>query len=147
MNFHLQKKTLSLTLLLGITVSAVANSPVTSSSASASSSSLAANPQQSKAIEFARQAGAIAGVAQACGQNISDFSARITEAINKLTNNPADIAGALLIYQKIAQEAEITEKKNLVIPCPKVLQDYHNLPIMQADYKSAVIAQLDSSGS
>ncbi len=144
MNIHLQKTTLSLLLLLGISVSAVANSPVRSSSTSAST--LAANPQ-SKAIEFARQAGAIAGVVQACGQDTTDFSARITEAINKLTHNPTDIAGALLIYQRITQEAEMIEKKNQVIPCTKVLQDYHNLPIMQPDYKTAVITQLDSSGS
>jgi hypothetical protein len=146
MNIHLQKTTLSLILLMGISVSALANNLVTSSSALANPSSLAANPQ-SKAIEFARQAGTIAGIAQACGQNVSDFSVRITEAINKLTNNPTDIAGALLIYQRIAQEAEMTEKKNQVIPCSKVLQDYHNLPIMQPNYKTTVIAQLDSSGS
>ena len=143
MNILLRKTTLSLLLLLSISVSAVANSPVTSSSTSANPTPLAANPQ-SKAIEFARQAGTIAGVAQACGQNVTDFSA---EAINKLTNNPTDIAGALLIYQRITQEAEMTEKKNQVIPCAKVLQDYHNLPIMQPDYKTTVIAQLNSSGS
>ena len=146
MNILLRKTTLSLLLLLSISVSAVANSPVTSSSTSANPTPLAANPQ-SKAIELARQAGTIAGVAQACGQNVTDFSARIAEAINKLTNNPTDIAGALLIYQRITQEAEINEKKNQVIPCAKVLQDYHNLPIMQPDYKTTVIAQLNSSGS
>lgn len=146
MNIHLKKTTLSLILLSGISLSALANNPVMNSNASASPSLAAANPP-SKAIEFARQAGTIAGVALACGQNVADFSARITEAINKLSNNPTDIAGAQLIYQRVTQEAKMAEKKNQVIPCTKVLQDYHNLPIMQADYKSAVIAQLDSSGS
>jgi len=108
------------------------------------SASLDANPQ-SKAIEFARQAGTIAGVAQACGQNIADFTQRITEAVNKLTSNPADRTGAMLIYQQITREAQMSEQKMQRIPCTKVLQDYHNLPIMQADYKEKVIAQLNAS--
>jgi hypothetical protein len=104
----------------------------------------AANPQ-SKAIEFARQAGSIAGVAQACGQNVADFTQRITEAVNKLTTNPTDKAAAMLIYQRIAREAQMSEQKMQSIPCTKVLQDYRNLPIMQADYQEKVIAQLNPS--
>jgi hypothetical protein len=103
------------------------------------------NPQ-SKAIEFARQAGSIAGVAQACGQNITEFTKRVSEAINKLTANPTDKAGAILIYQQIAREAQTNEQKMQSIPCTKVLQDYQNLPIMQANYQEKVIAQLDPSG-
>jgi hypothetical protein len=101
---------------------------------------------QSKAIEFARQAGSIAGVAQACGQNVATFTQRISEAVNKLATNPTDKAGAMLIYQQIAHEALTTEQKTQSIPCTKVLQDYQSLPIMQADYQEKVIAQLNSSG-
>ncbi len=103
-----------------------------------------ANPQ-SKAIEFARQAGSIAGVAQACGQNVADFTQRIIEAVNKLTANPTDKAAAMLIYQQIAREAQMSEQKRQTIPCLKVLQDYRNLPIMQTNYKENVIAQLNPS--
>jgi ABC-type Fe2+-enterobactin transport system substrate-binding protein len=102
----------------------------------------AANPQ-SKAIEFARQAGTIAGVAQACGQNVADFTQRITEAVDKLALNPTDKAGALLVYQQLAREAQLTEQKIQSIPCTKVLQDFRNLPIMQADYREKVITQLN----
>ena len=97
---------------------------------------------ESKAIEFAKQAGSIAGVAQACGQNLGEFSARITEAINKLSSGPADQAAAALVYQRISQEAQMAERKSQTIPCMKVLQDFQNLPIMKSDYKTKVINQL-----
>lgn len=102
---------------------------------------------QNNSIEFARQAGSIAGVAQACGQNVTNFTQRISEAINQLTTNPADRAGAMLVYQQIAREAQAHEQKASTIPCTKVLEDYRNLPIMQADYKEKVIAQLNAAKS
>ena len=134
-----QKKILGLILLLGLSTLALADTPPPTNSTSPSALS---NPQ-SKAIEFARQAGAIAGVAQACGQNLGDFSARINEAINKLATDPSDQAAASLIYQRITQEAQMAERKNQTIPCMKVLQDFSNLPIMQSDYKTKVIDQLN----
>lgn len=97
---------------------------------------------QSKAIDFARQAGVIAGVAQACGQNISVFSQRVMIALRKLAANPTDLAGALLIYQQVAQTAQRSQKTSLTIPCRKVLEDYRQLPILQADYQQSVIDQL-----
>jgi len=100
---------------------------------------------QNNSIEFARQAGSIAGVTQACGQNITNFSQRIAEAINALTSNPADKAGAMLVYQQIMNEAQANEQKTQTIPCAKALEDYRNLPIMQADYKEKVIAQLNTA--
>lgn len=137
-----QKKIFGLILLLGISTLALADTaPINSTS----SPSALSNPQ-SKAIEFARQAGAIAGIAQACGQNLGDFSARVTEAINKLANDPSEEAAAGLIYQRISQEAQMAEKKNQTIPCMKVLQDFRNLPIMQSDYKTKVIDQLNAAG-
>jgi hypothetical protein len=140
----LQKTTLGLILLVAMITNALASSSVTNNPTTQPSSPLS-NPQ-SKAIEFARQAGAIAGIAQACGQNLTDFSARIAEAINKLSSNPSDQAGAMLVYQQISQEAQMAERKNQTIPCMKVLQDFRSLPIMQADYEAKVIAQLDPSG-
>ncbi|MGC1854988.1 MAG: hypothetical protein WA659_06430 [Candidatus Aquirickettsiella sp.] len=138
-----QKKILGLILLLGLSSPILADAPP-SPNGGFSPSTL--SNQQSKAIEFARQAGAIVGVAQACGQNLGDFSARITEAINKLSNDPSDQAAAALVYQRISQEAQIAERKNQTIPCMKVLQDFRNLPIMQSDYKTKVIDQLNSAG-
>lgn len=136
------KKILSLILLLGMSTMALADAPPTNS---ASPSSTLWNPQ-SKAIEFARQAGAIAGIAQACGQNLGDFSARVTEAINKLSNDPSEQAAAALVYQRISQEAQMAERKKQSIPCMKVLEDFRNLPIMQSDYKTKVIDQLNQAG-
>lgn len=138
----IQKKILSFILLLGLSASVLANVPPTNGN---TPSAALSNPQ-SKAIEFARQAGAIAGIAQACGQNLGDFSARINEAINKLSSDPSDQAAASLVYQRISQEAQITESKNQSIPCMKVLEDFRNLPIMQSDYKTTVIDQLNPAG-
>lgn len=134
-----QKKILGFILLLGISASGIANTLHTNSATPAATLS---NPQ-SKAIEFAKQAGAIAGIAQACGQNLGDFSVRVNEAINKLSSDPSDHAAASLIYQQISQEAQVAERKNQSIPCMKVLQDFRNLPIMQSDYKTKVIDQLN----
>lgn len=132
----LQKKILSLILLLNMSTSVLADTPPNHSTL---------NNPESKAIEFAKQAGAIAGVAQACGQNLGDFSARITEAINKLSIGPSDQVAAALVYQRISQEAQMAEKRTQTIPCTKVLQDFRNLPIMQSDYKDKVIDQLSSA--
>ncbi|MES2141409.1 MAG: hypothetical protein V4471_00765 [Pseudomonadota bacterium] len=140
----IKKVTLNLLFILGMSSYAWAASDAQPNPNQSNSLQQAANPQ-SKAIEFARQAGTIAGVAQACGQNVADFTQRISEAVNKLTTNPTDKAGALLIYQQIAHEAQMSEQKMQSIPCTKVIQDYRNLPIMQADYQEKVIAQLNSS--
>ena len=139
----IQKKILGFILLLGLSASVLANVPPTNGNIP--SAATLSNPQ-SKAIEFARQAGAIAGIAQACGQNLGDFSARINEAIKKLSSDPSDQAAASLVYQRISQEAQIAESKNQSIPCMKVLEDFRNLPIMQSDYKTAVIDQLNPAG-
>lgn len=134
-----QQKILGFILLLGFSTSGMAN-PL---SVNSTTSSAGLSNPQSKAIEFAKQAGAIAGIAQACGQNLGNFSARVNEALNKLSSNPSDQAAASLIYQRISQEAQMAERKNQTIPCMKVLQDFRNLPIMQSDYKTKVIDQLN----
>jgi hypothetical protein len=133
----LQKKILGLILLL-------VNAPILAdtSNVSAFPPSSVSNNLESKAIEFAKQAGVIGGISQACGQSLEDFSARVTEAINKLSNDPSDRVAAAMVYLRISQEAQIIEKKNQTIPCTKVLEDFRNLPIMQSDYKAKVIDQL-----
>ena len=148
----IKKISLNLFLLFGISSFAWATTPATPITPATptiipnntNTSWQAANPQ-SKAIEFARQAGSIAGVAQACGQNVADFTQRITEAVNKLAANPTDKVGAMLVYQQITREAQTSQQKMQTIPCTKVAQDYRSLPIMQADYKEKVIAQLNPS--
>lgn len=143
----LQKTSLSL-ILLSLSTDALAISPdpisVSTSAGAAVTSSPSTNPQ-SNAIEFAKQAAAIAGAAQACGQNTSDFSARVREAINKLTSDPTEQAASLLIYQQLAQATQSAESKNQTIPCTQVAQDFLKLPIMQPDYKTAVIDKLNSA--
>lgn len=133
------KKTVSLLILFGFTSQVAAVTPPNTNT------SLQAPNPQNQAIEFTRQAGSISGVAQACGENTADFMQRISEAVTKLTANFTDRAAAMLVYQQIAREAQMSEQKTQTIPCTKVLQDYRNLPIMQADYKEKVIAQLNPS--
>jgi hypothetical protein len=133
----IKKITLFLLALIGISGQACAGDVQATSSLEVTA--------QSKAIEFARQAGAIAGVAQACGQNVSSFTQRIDEALAKISIDPTDKAGAMLIYQEIAREAQTREQKTQSIPCERVLQDYRGLPILQKDYQEKVIAQLNAS--
>lgn len=97
---------------------------------------------QSKALDFARQAGVIAGMAQACNQNTRVFSQRNVIALQKLAANPTELAGAILIYQQVTQSTQASQKQSQVIPCRKVLDDYRQLPILQADYQHNVIDQL-----
>lgn len=119
--------------------------PTTPSTSPATNSAMAVASPQSKAIEFARQAGTIAGVAKACGQDVTVFTQRVAESLDKLAMNTTDKAGAMLLYQQIAHETQLSEQRTQSIPCTKVLQDYRNLPIMQADYREKVIAQLNTS--
>ena len=99
---------------------------------------------QSKAMGFARQAGSIAGVVQACGQDTTLFTSRVNQALQKLGTSPIDIATSFFVYQKITQEARANEQRLQSIPCSKALQDYSQLPIMQADYEDKVISQLNN---
>ncbi|WP_218813712.1 hypothetical protein [Rickettsiella endosymbiont of Dermanyssus gallinae] len=135
----IKKISFNLLLVLGL------SSPAWAADSTSTNASPQTTNTQNNAIEFARQAGSIAGVTQACGQNVSEFNQRIVEAINQLTTNPADKAGAMLVYQQIAREAQANEQKTQTIPCTKALEDYANLPIMQADYKEKVIAQLNAA--
>lgn len=93
------------------------------------------------ANEFALEAGKIGGVVQACGQNISVYNSRVSEAINVM----ADSAGsqqALSTYTKALMEAAEIQTKNHAISCTTAIQSFNSLPIMQSDYKTNVLPSL-----
>ena len=98
----------------------------------------------SNAVEFASQAGQIAGVAQACGQDVSSFMTRVGEAIDKLATNAADRVTAMMSFQQFLQQSENLERTKQVVPCTKAIQDYKNLPILRDDYKKTVLMPLSN---
>ena len=97
----------------------------------------------SNAIAFAVQAGQIAGSAQGCGINISTFTTRVSEAINKLALNSTDSAAATSSFQQMLQQAQIAQRNNNTIPCSQVTQEFNNLQLLRPDYEQSVIAQLN----
>lgn len=96
----------------------------------------------SDAIQFAIQAGSIAGPTQACGQDISVFVSRVNEAINKLATSPGDKVMAMNSFQGILQQAQTQQMRTHHFACSQVIQDFNNLPILRPDYESTVIAQM-----
>lgn len=96
----------------------------------------------SNAIQFAIEAGSIAGAVQACGQDSSIFVTRVNEALNKLATNPGDKLLAMSYFQKTLQQAQVSQTNNHPIACNQVVQDYNSLPILRPDYEQTVIAQL-----
>lgn len=94
------------------------------------------------AIEFAQQAGAIAGIAQACGQDITLLNQRVTEVIQTLAQMETEQKLALNVYHKIAQVAQHTQQKQYVVECRNALMELRKLPILQHDYKTNVLAKL-----
>jgi hypothetical protein len=99
-------------------------------------------PGNSDAIQFGIQAGSIAGMTQACGQDISVFVTRVNEALNKLALSPTDRVQASAAFQRVLQQTQTMQTNNHTIPCMQVLQDYNTLPILRPDYQQTVIAQL-----
>lgn len=96
----------------------------------------------SDAISFAIQAGAIAGAAQACGQDPALLGSRVAEAIMLLAKDDNDRTQAISSYQRALQEANRNEAATQKIGCNQVLQDYNSLPILKPDYKQTVLAPL-----
>jgi hypothetical protein len=96
----------------------------------------------SNADQFAVQAGAIAGAAQACGQDITEYNSRINEAINVLGTNASDKQQALTLYDKTLSGIQYTQTKLHDLNCPQVIQSYQTLPIMRADYQTTVLPAL-----
>lgn len=100
------------------------------------------NSPNTNAIAFANEAGAIAGVAQACGEDISVFITRTNEALEKLATNASDKILATQNFQNALQKAQATENEKHSIACQQAKQAYNNLPILRNDYKESVLSQL-----
>ncbi len=96
------------------------------------------------ANQFGREAGVIAGTTQACGTSISDYNARVMEAINALSKTPGDRETAMTIYMDALSKSLDAQTKNHIMECPQVVQSFYSLPLMRSDYKTSVLPQLAS---
>lgn len=94
------------------------------------------------AIDFAQQAGSIAGAAAACGQNISVFMQRTQEALDLMAVNDLDKATAMQAFQQNLLNVQMRQAQKPTLPCSQVLQDYAALPLLQDDYKTSVLPKL-----
>lgn len=95
------------------------------------------------AVAFGVQAGAIAGTAQACGLDVSTFTKRVGEAIDKLSANNPDKLVAITMFQRSMQQAQANEQSDHTIPCSQVTTDFNSLPLLRPDYEATVISQLN----
>lgn len=100
-----------------------------------------------QAVDFAKQAGAIAGAAQACGQPITTLTMRAGEVITALQMDPTDGSYATAAYQRTLQDSYNTQVQSQKIACPMVISDYNNLPLLQPDYKQTVIAAISGGNT
>jgi len=99
----------------------------------------------STAASFAMQAGQIAGVVQACGQDVSVFMMRVGEAVDRLAISAPDRVTAMLAFQRVLKEAQAIEQQKQPIPCDQAIKDYNSLPILRPDYKETVLSKLAAS--
>jgi hypothetical protein len=97
------------------------------------------------AIDFATQAGSIAGAAAACGQNLNIFMQRAQEALNLLALNDLDKATATQAFQQNLLNMQTRQSQKPPIPCSQVLQEYASLPLLQDDYKTTVLPKLTTA--
>lgn len=96
----------------------------------------------SLASQFAMQAGTIAGVVQSCGQSIVEYNSRVTSAVNVLSKTPQDQMQAMMAYQKSLSDAQQAQNRTHSVNCEEAMKSFNSLPLMQPDYKSAVLPQL-----
>ena len=96
----------------------------------------------SNAVSLAQQAGAIAGAASACGQDISLLSSRLQEAFNVMVPDDLQRSKVMMTYLQSFNNAKEMENAKAKIPCEQVLKDYNNLPILKADYQQTVLPGL-----
>jgi hypothetical protein len=115
-----------------------------SPSAAAAAEKAAGSPTSNSSftVTLARQAGTIAGAAQACGQDISLLSARLDETITSIAKDNIDAVDAVLAYQQSEKEAAKKQTSEQVMPCNIVLKDYQSVPLLRDDYKEVVISAL-----
>lgn len=101
----------------------------------------------SQAVGFATQAGAIAGFAQACGQDVNLFSSRAGEVIQAIATDNADATSAAQAFTQSRETQYTAQRSNNLVPCAQVLQDYATLPLLRDDYKDAVIARIKQTST
>jgi len=94
------------------------------------------------ASQFAMQAGTIAGIVQSCGQSIVEYNSRVTSAVNVLAKIPQDQMQAMTAYQKSLSDAQQAQNRTHSVNCEEAMKNFNSLPLMQPDYKTAVLPQL-----
>ena len=94
------------------------------------------------ANNFAIQAGSVAGAAQACGQDISEFSNRVNQTLAILANTTADITQAQQTYQSYIVSTAQKQAQGSQMSCVQVIKDYNSLPLMQSDYQETVLGKI-----
>lgn len=154
--FNNAKRLIALTVLLSfidityaatltpvtVTPPTVPTAPNSVTSGPTPTAPIAATPTNTNAIGFAIQAGQIAGVAQACGQNTSIFAERVSEALRFLSTSNPDLILALETFQSSVTRAQAAQAAKNLIPCAQVIKDYNSLPILRDDYKQTVLPKL-----
>jgi hypothetical protein len=98
--------------------------------------------KDSEAYQFAGQVGVIAGIAQACGKDVSVLVTRSQEAIAILAVDTNDSTLALSNLQKTMISQYNAQKANHALPCDQITPDYDGLPILKDDYKTEVLPKL-----
>lgn len=94
------------------------------------------------ASQFAMQAGTIAGVVQSCGQSIVEYNSRVVAAVNILAKTPQEQMQAMMAYQKSLSEAQQAQNRTHSVNCDEAMKSFNNLPLMQPNYKTAVLPGL-----
>jgi hypothetical protein len=96
----------------------------------------------SEAYQFAGQVGTIAGIAQACGKDVTVLISRTQEAIAILALDTNDATMATSNLQKTMIIQFNTQKANHALPCDQITPDYDSLPILKDDYRTTVLPKL-----
>jgi len=97
------------------------------------------------AKSFAREAGAVAGVAKACGVDVYLFEQRSNEAVVALAANQGEAYAAMADFHQNLKIGLQDQAGNHLFDCNKVTQDFNGLPIMSSNYRETVIAKLKAS--
>lgn len=101
-----------------------------------------AQTNDSQAVSFARQAGIVAGAAQACGQPIALMTSRTSEVIAALATDATDVSAATGAYKRAIQDSAASQTLSQQLTCNKVVNDFNKLPLLQPDYQKQVIDPL-----
>lgn len=92
-----------------------------------------------QATNLAEQMGGVAGIAEACGQNINLLNRRVHDSIKLIAANAGDAENALRAYN-LAYRANFNLQVSVKsVPCKQALQTYRDLPLLQNDYENALL--------